>query len=76
LIVTTIFDHITDALAHGGRAELRGFGAFTVRRRDARPGRNPRTGEPVSVTERTVPFLKPGRKLRVRVNRGEMKRRT
>jgi hypothetical protein len=49
LIVTTIFDQITDALAHGGRAELRGFGAFTVRRRDARPGRNSRTGEPVAL---------------------------
>ena len=56
--MTTIFDQITDALARGGRVELRGFGAFTVKRRNARIGRNPRTGEPVPGVEKTVPFFK------------------
>ena len=69
LIVTTIFDQITAVLARGGRAELRGFGTFTVRRRDARDGRNPRTGEPVAVDEKTVPFFKAGKELRGRLNR-------
>ena len=50
--------------------ELRGFGAFTVKRREARTGRNPRTGEAVSVTEKAVPFFKPGKELRERVDRG------
>jgi integration host factor subunit beta len=69
LIVTTIFDQITGALARGGRVELRGFGAFGVKRRDARIGRNPRTGELVSVPEKPTLFFKTGRKLRVRLNR-------
>ena len=68
LIVTTIFDHIT-ALARGARVELRGFGAFTVKRRNARDGRNPRTGEAVPVDEKTVPFFKAGKELRDRLNR-------
>jgi integration host factor subunit beta len=76
LIVTTIFDQITGALARGGRVELRGFGTFTVKRRNARLGRNPRTGEPVSVKEKTMPFFKTGKDLRERLNRGGMKRRT
>lgn len=70
LIVTTIFDEITAALARGERVELRGFGAFTVKRRDARTGRNPRTGEAVPVHEKAVPFFKAGKELRERVNRG------
>jgi integration host factor subunit beta len=69
LIVTTIFDQITDALARGGRVELRGFGAFTVKQRNARIGHNPRTGEPVSVKEKTMPFFKTGKELRDRLNR-------
>jgi integration host factor subunit beta len=69
LIVTTIFDQITDALARGGRVELRGFGTFGVKRRDARIGRNPRTGEEVSVPEKPTLFFKAGRKLRGRLNR-------
>lgn len=69
-IVGTIFDEITYALARGERVELRGFGAFTVKHRDARTGRNPRTGESVSVEEKTVPFFKAGKELRVRVNAG------
>jgi integration host factor subunit beta len=71
LIVSTIFDEITAALARGARVELRGFGAFTVKRRDARTGRNPRTGEAVPVDEKAVPFFKAGKELRDRVNRGK-----
>src|SRR5581483_2095674 len=71
LIVATIFNEITDALARGERVELRGFGAFTVKRRDARTGRNPRTGETVPVDEKAVPFFKAGKELRDRVNRGK-----
>ncbi len=67
-IVTTIFDEIATALARGDRVELRGFGAFSVKRRDARQGRNPRTGEQVDVTEKAVPFFKTGKQLRERLN--------
>ncbi|MBV9654585.1 MAG: integration host factor subunit beta [Acetobacteraceae bacterium] len=70
VIVATIFDEITSALARGDRVELRGFGAFTVKRRNARTGRNPRTGEAVPVDEKAVPFFKAGKELRERVNRG------
>ena len=69
LIVSTIFDEVTAALARGERVELRGFGAFTIKRRDARTGRNPRTGEAVPVDEKAVPFFKAGKELRERVNR-------
>ena len=71
VIVATIFDEITAALARGERVELRGFGAFTVKRRDARTGRNPRTGEAVPVDEKAVPFFKAGKELRERVNHGK-----
>src|ERR1700722_9754803 len=71
LIVATVFDEITDALSRGERVELRGFGAFTVKRRNARTGRNPRTGEAVPVDEKAVPFFKAGKELRERVNRGK-----
>jgi integration host factor subunit beta len=71
VIVATIFEEITQALARGERVELRGFGAFTVKRRNARTGRNPRTGETVSVEEKAVPFFKAGKELRERVNRGK-----
>ena len=67
-IVNTIFDEITDAMARGERVELRGFGAFSVKKRDARVGRNPRTGESVSVEEKHVPFFKTGKLLRDRLN--------
>jgi len=70
VIVSTIFDEITRALAHGARVELRGFGVFTVKRRQARTGRNPRTGETVPVDEKAVPFFKAGKELRERVNNG------
>jgi integration host factor subunit beta len=74
LIVATVFDEITGALARGERVELRGFGAFTVKRRNARTGRNPRTGETVPVEEKAVPFFKAGKELRERVNRGKAAR--
>ena len=67
-IVNTIFEEITDALANGNRVELRGFGAFSVKTRDARVGRNPRTGEAVSVDRKKVPFFKTGKLLRDRLN--------
>lgn len=69
-IVAAMFDEMTAALARGGRIELRGFGAFSVKRRQARAGRNPRTGETVSDTEKTVPFFRAGRELREMVNAG------
>jgi integration host factor subunit beta len=71
LIVATIFEEITQALTRGERVELRGFGAFTIKRRNARTGRNPRTGEAVSVDEKAIPFFKAGKELRERVNRGK-----
>ncbi len=67
-IVNTVFEEVIDAMARGDRVELRGFGAFSVKRRDARQGRNPRTGESVSVDEKHVPFFKTGKLLRERVN--------
>ena len=71
LIVATIFNEITAALSRGERVELRGFGAFTVKRRDARTGRNPRTGEAVPVDEKAVPWCKAGKEWRERVNTGK-----
>ena len=67
-IVTTIFDEIAAALARGDRVELRGFGAFSVKKRDARQGRNPRTGETVAVEGKAIPFFKTGKQLRERLN--------
>ena len=67
-IVNTIFDEVTSAMSRGDRVELRGFGAFSVKQRDARVGRNPRTGETVSVDEKHVPFFKTGKLLRDRLN--------
>ena len=67
-IVNTVFSEITEALAKGDRVELRGFGAFSVKARDARMGRNPRTGEPVKVASKAVPFFKTGKLLRDRLN--------
>ena len=67
-IVNTIFDEITDTMARGDRVELRGFGAFSVKKRDSRIGRNPRTGASVSVAEKHVPFFKTGKLLRDRLN--------
>lgn len=67
-IVSTVFNEIIEALANGDRVELRGFGAFSVKKRDARIGRNPRTGESVQVDEKHVPFFKTGKLLRDRLN--------
>jgi integration host factor subunit beta len=67
-IVSTIFDEISVALARGDRVELRGFGAFSVKARDARIGRNPRTGASVNVARKFVPFFKAGKDLRERLN--------
>ena len=71
-IVATIFDEISKALARGDRVELRGFGAFSVKARPARTGRNPRTGAPVDVNKKVVPFFKTGKELRERLNPGQV----
>jgi integration host factor subunit beta len=68
MIVSTFFNEITDRLAAGGRVEIRGFGAFSTRARDARTGRNPRTGEAVDVDAKRVPYFKPGKEMRARLN--------
>ena len=68
--MATIFNEISAALTRGERVELRGFGAFTIKKRDARVGRNPRTGAQVGVDEKVVPFFKAGKDLRERVNGG------
>ena len=68
LIVTIFFDEITKRLADDGRVELRGFGAFSTRARGARIGRNPRTGETVDVCAKRVPYFKPGKEMRARLN--------
>ena len=67
-IVTTIFEEITSALSRGDRVELRGFGAFSVKARGARVGRNPRTGESVNVSEKFIPYFKTGKQLREKLN--------
>lgn len=67
-IVETIFEEITEALVEGDRVELRGFGAFSVKHRDARTGRNPRTGETVQVDAKRLPFFKTGKALRDNLN--------
>ena len=67
-IVSTIFEEVSRALARGDRVELRGFGAYSVKRRAARQARNPRTGEAVHVAEKHVPFFKTGKELRQRLN--------
>lgn len=69
--VDVVLDEISTALAEDGRVELRGFGAFSVRKREARTGRNPRTGATVKVEAKRVPFFKPGKELRLKVNGGE-----
>jgi integration host factor subunit beta len=67
-VVDVFFDEITLRLANGGRVELRGFGAFSTRERQARKGRNPRTGETVDVPGKKVPYFKPGKEMRQRLN--------
>ncbi len=67
-VVDIFFDEIAQRLAEGGRVELRGFGAFSTRERDARSGRNPRTGEAVAVPSKRVPYFKAGKVIRERLN--------
>ncbi len=67
-IVSTVFDEISGALERGDRVELRGFGAFSVKHRDPRVGRNPRTGDAVEVGAKRVPYFKTGKELRERLN--------
>ncbi|MHA6719806.1 integration host factor subunit beta [Sphingomonas sp. RS6] len=67
-IVSIFFDEIVQRLSADGRVELRGFGAFSTRSRDARVGRNPRTGESVAVEAKRVPYFKPGKEMRARLN--------
>ena len=67
-VVDTFFEEIAGSLAEGGRVELRGFGTFSTRQRDARKGRNPRTGESVSVPQKSVPYFKAGKEMRARLN--------
>ncbi len=69
-IVNAILNGISEALARGNRVELRGFGAFSVKRRNPREGRNPRTGAKVAVDEKVVPFFKTGKEMRERLNGG------
>lgn len=67
-IVGCFFDEIVEQLAGGGRVELRGFGTFSTRARDGRTGRNPRTGAPVEIDAKRVPYFKPGKEMRDRLN--------
>ncbi|MEP9380252.1 integration host factor subunit beta [Aquabacter sp. CN5-332] len=69
-IVNAILEQIVSALSRGDRVELRGFGAFSVKKRDARTGRNPRTGKQVDVSEKAVPYFKTGKEMRERLNSG------
>lgn len=72
LIVNTIFDSIGGELVQGGRVEIRGFGSFTIRSRDAREARNPKSGDVVMIPEKKTPFFKTGKELRERVNSGKV----
>ena len=67
-IIDTLFDCVTKALKAGDRIELRGFGTFTTKLRDARIGRNPRTGEPVAIPQKKLPFFKMGKSMKERIN--------
>ena len=73
-VVNAILDTISDALAQGDRVELRGFGTFMVKKREARAGRNPRTGEAVSISEKVVPVFRTGKEMRHRLNPAPQKR--
>ena len=70
-VVNAILERISEALARRDRVEVRGFGAFTARRREARNGRNPRTGAAVSISAKALPFFKTGKEMRQRLNRSE-----
>ena len=68
IIVGAIMEEIVEALSRGDRVEIRGFGVFAVKQRKARVGRNPKTGELVDVKEKIVPYFKPGKEMRARLN--------
>ncbi len=68
IIVNTVFDSIVHSLKSGEKIELRGFGSFRIRRREARVGRNPKTGAPVDVPPKRIPYFKPGKELRELLN--------
>ena len=67
-IIDTLFNSVTKALNDGDRVELRGFGTFTTKLRNARIGRNPKTGEPVAIPQKKMPFFKMGKSMRERIN--------
>ncbi len=69
VVISTVFSAISEELAGGGRVELRGFGSFSIKKRDSRTGRNPKTGEAVFVPAKVVPYFKPGKELRERVDK-------
>jgi integration host factor subunit beta len=69
-VVNAIFDAMVEALRRGDRVELRGFGAFSVKLREARQGRNPKTGAAVQVAKKAIPYFKTGKEMRARLNRG------
>ena len=69
LSVKTIIDSLGNALSKGGRVEIRGFGSFSLNHRPARLGRNPKTGEKVNVPEKFVPHFKPGKELKIKVDK-------
>jgi integration host factor subunit beta len=69
VVVSTVFAAISEELSSGGRVELRGFGSFSIKKRDSRTGRNPKTGESVFVPAKVVPHFKPGKELRERVDK-------
>jgi integration host factor subunit beta len=73
VVVNTVFSSITDSLAEGKKVELRGFGSFRIRQRNARVGRNPKSGEKVDVPSKKVPFFKAGKELRELVDEHEAK---
>lgn len=72
LVVNTIFDSIGGALIGGGRVEIRGFGSFSIREREGREARNPKSGDVVKIPPKKTPFFKTGKELRERVNRGAL----
>ena len=72
IVVNTIFESMAEALRHGQRIEIRGFGSFQVKIREAREGRNPKTGEPVHISAKRTPFFKVGKELKERVNNGRL----
>jgi len=69
IVVNTIFESMADALRHGQRIEIRGFGSFQVKIREAREGRNPKTGEPVHISAKRTPFFKVGKELKEMVDK-------